>query len=177
MFTKWIIKSIAAINANNRPGEVAAAIAIGITLGLIPAGNMIWVALLIATFFIKIHFGMALIVIAIIKPIAHFADPLFDYVGYQILTAASLDTIFTKWYNMPIVPYTAFNNTAVAGSIIVMILLFVPLWFAISKLVKLYREKARDKFLSSTIVKQIKSLPVISQIINLAAKANELRNF
>ncbi|MCL2480246.1 MAG: TIGR03546 family protein [Spirochaetaceae bacterium] len=177
MIVKWIVKSIAAINANNRPGEVAAAIAIGITLGLIPAGNIIWVALLIAVFFIKIHFGMVLVFIAIIKPIAHFADPLFDFVGYQILTAISFEGIFTKWYNTPIVPYTAFNNTAVMGSLIVMFLLFIPLWFATSKLVKVYREKVRDKFLSSTVVKKFKSLPIISQIVNLAAKANELKNF
>ncbi|MCL2704766.1 MAG: TIGR03546 family protein [Spirochaetaceae bacterium] len=177
MITNWIIKSIAAINANNRPGEVAAAITIGITLGLIPAGNITWVLLLIITLFFKIHFGMELIVIALVKPIAHFADPLFDFVGYRILTATPLEGIFTQWYNTPIVPYTAFNNTAVIGSIIVMIFLFIPLWFAISKLVKLYREKARDRVLSSNLVKQFKSLPVISQIINLAAKANELRNF
>ena len=176
MFPKWIIKSIAAINANNRPAEIAAAITLGITLGLIPAGNITWFVLLGLTFFLKIHFGTELIVIALVKPIAHFLDPvLFDIVGYKILTTASLEGIFTQLYNTPIVPYTAFNNTAVLGSIVVMIILFIPLWFAVSKLVKLYREKARDRFLASAIVKKIASLPVINQLISLVSKANELK--
>ena len=177
MFTKWILKSIAAINANNRPAEIAAAIALGITLGLFPAGNIIWVVLLIITFFLKIHFGMELLVIAIVKPIAHFADPLFDFVGYRILTMPSFEGIFTQWYNTPIVPHTAFNNTAVTGSLIVMLILFIPLWFAVSKLIKLYREKVRDKFLASAIVQTLKSLPILSQIINLVSKASALKKF
>jgi uncharacterized protein (TIGR03546 family) len=177
MVPSWILKSIAAINANNRPGEVAAAIVIGITLGLIPAGNIIWVLLLCSVFFLKIHFGIALLIIALVKPIAFLADPLFDLVGYQILTATALQGLFTKWYNTPIVPHTAFNNTAVTGSIIVMLVLFIPLWFGISKLIKLYREKVRDRFLASAVVEKIKGLPIVSQIINLVSKANELRNF
>lgn len=177
MVPKWLINSVAAINANNRPGEIAAAITIGITLGLIPAGNITWFVLLGITFFIKINFGMEMIVIAIVKPFAHFLDPLFDMAGYQILTIKSLEGIFTQWYNTPIVPYTGFNNTAVAGSFAVMIILFVPLWFAVSKLIKVYRAKVRDRFLSSTFVKNFKALPIISQIVNLVTKANELKNF
>ena len=177
MVPQWIFKSISAINANNRPAEIAAAITLGITLGLIPAGNITWFVLLGLTFFLKIHLGTELIVIALVKPIAHFADILFDFVGYKTLTAPALETLFTKWYNTPIVPHTAFNNTALMGSIIVMAILFIPLWFTISKLIKLYREKARDRFLSSAAVQKIKGLPVLSQIINLVIKANELKKF
>ncbi|MCL2294440.1 MAG: TIGR03546 family protein [Spirochaetes bacterium] len=176
MVPNWIIKSVAAINANNRPHEVAAAITIGITLGLIPAGNIIWFVLLSLTFFLKINFGMQMIVIAIIKPIAHFFDPVFDFVGYRILTTNALEGIFTQWYNMPIVPFTSFNNTAVVGSIIVMILLFIPLWFGVSKLIKLYREKIRDKIMSSAIVKKLVALPILSKIINFVSRINNIKN-
>jgi len=177
MLPQWIFKSIAALNANNRPQEVAAAITIGITLGVIPAGNITWFALLALTFFLKINFGVLLVVIALTKPIGYLLDFLFDPVGYWILTMPALEGIFTQWSNTPIVPYTAFNNTAVVGSIIVMFLLFIPLWIGISKLVKLYREKVRDKIMASNLVKQITTLPLISNIINMVTKVNELKKF
>jgi uncharacterized protein (TIGR03546 family) len=177
MIIKWIINSFAALNANNRPGEVAAAAALGITLAMIPAGNLAWAVLLAATFFLKINFGLEMILIAVLKPFAHFADPLFDAAGYSILTVPALEGFFTELYNMPIVPLTGFNNTAVTGSIIIMALLFIPLWIASKKLILLYRTKVRDKFLSSNIVRKIASLPLVSKIILLFTKANELRRF
>ncbi|MDX9802010.1 MAG: TIGR03546 family protein [Spirochaetia bacterium] len=177
MILKWIINSFAALNANNRPGEIASAIALGITLAMIPAGNLTWVLLLALTFFLKINFGVEMIVIALFKPMASLADPLFDAVGYKILTAGTLESFYTKLYNTPLVPYTGFNNTAVAGSIIVMGVLFVPLWIACRKLIALYRAKLRDRFLSSSIVKKIAALPIVSKAAMLFSKANKLRNF
>ncbi len=177
MFLKWIINSFAALNANNRPGEIAAAMALGITLAMIPAGNLTWFVLLGLTFFLKINFGVEMIVIALIKPLASFADPLFDAVGYKILTAGTLENLFTKLYNTPLIPYTDFNNTAVTGSIIVMAVLFVPLWIGCRKLIALYRTKLRDRFLSSNIVRKIAALPIVSKTVMLVTKANKLRNF
>ncbi len=176
MLLKWVLNSIAALNANNRPGEIAAAMTLGITLAMIPAGNLIWFTLLAITFFLKINFGMQMIVIAVFKPLAHLADPVFDAVGYPVLTAPGLESLFTKLYNTPLVPYTGFSNTAVAGSIIVMAILFVPLWLASKKLIALYRSKVRDRFLSSRIVQKIAALPLVSKIILLFSKANALRN-
>lgn len=176
MVHKWIIKSITAINANNRPGEIAAAITIGLMLGLIPAGNITWFVLFGMTLFLKINFGMEMIVLAIVKPFAHLLDPFFDVIGYNILTTKSLEGIFTQWYNTPIVPYTGFNNTAVVGSIIAMIILFIPLWFLFRTLINQYRAGVRDRILASALVKKIKTLPVICQIVNLVSKANEFKN-
>lgn len=176
MVIKWILNSIAALNANNRPAEVAAAVTLGITLAMIPAGNLLWVLLLAVTFFLKINFGVQMIMIAVLKPLAHLADPLFDAAGYSILTAAPLEGFFTSLYNTPVVPYTRFNNTAVTGSLAVMLLLFIPLWILFTKLITLYRTRVRDRFLSSGIVRKFASLPLVSKVIMLAEKANRIRN-
>ena len=177
MIIKWVINGFTALNANNRPGEVAAAAALGITLAMIPAGNLTWAALLAATFFLRINFGLEMILIAILKPFAHFADPLFDAAGYRLLTMPALEGLFTKLYNMPLVPLSGFNNTALTGSLIIMAILFIPLWIASKKLILIYRTKLRDKFLSSKLVRKIASLPIVSKIILLFTKANELRKF
>ena len=177
MIIKWIINTIAAINANNRPGEIAAAAALGVTLAMIPSANLTWVVLLAVTFFLKIHFGMELIIIAILKPFAVLLDPLFDIAGYSLLTMDSLEPLFTKMYNMPVVPFTGFNNTVTAGSIIVMAVMFYPVFLLFSILIRLYREKVRDRLLSSPVIKKIAALPLISKIVIIFKKAMQLKNY
>ena len=177
MVIKWMINSIAAVNANNRPGEVAAAMTTGIILAFIPAGNLTWVFLLGLTFFLKINFGLQMIVIAVLKPLAFLADPVFDSAGYRILTLPQLEKFFTSLYNMPVVPLTGFNNTVLAGSVAIMALLALPLWIISKKFIALYREKIRDRFLSSKIVKKLSSLPLVSKGIALYSKAQQLKRF
>lgn len=177
MVIKWVINTIAAVNANNRPGEVAAALTTGIILAFIPAGNLTWFLLLGLTFFFKINFGIQIIVIAVLKPFAFLADPVFDAAGYRILTLPQLEGVFTSLYNMPVAPLTGFNNTVLTGSVAVMALLAFPLWIMSKKLIALYREKIRDRFLSSKIVKKLSSLPLVSKGIALYSKAQQLKRF
>ncbi len=175
MLIKWLIKTIAALNANNRPGEVAAAVTLGVILAMIPSANLFWIAILAATFFIKINFGAEMLVIALFKPLAPLFDPVFDFAGDKILSADFLSGFFTSLYNMPVFPYTKFNNTVVTGSLATMIILSVPLFLLFRILIKLYREKIRDKILSSRIIRKISSLPLISKIIWIFKKGLELK--
>ena len=79
-----------------------------------------------------------------------------DKIGYFILTLGSLKGFFTELYNMPIVPWTSFNNTVVMGGIILSIILFLPLYFLSLKIVSYYNIKLKDKILNLKIVKALK---------------------
>ncbi len=175
MIIKWIIKTIAALNSNNRPGEVAAALTLGVLLAMLPSGNITWFAILAVTFFLKINFGAEMIMAAVLKPLALLFDPFFDFIGYRILTAESLEPILIKLNSMPVLPFTGFNNTVVIGSLITMIAVSVPLFFLFKLLLKLYREKIRDRIMSSTIIKKIGKLPLVSKIVWIFKKAFELK--
>ena len=175
MIINWCIRTIAAVNANNRPGEVAAAAALGFTLAMIPAGNLLWVSLLAATFFLKINFGMEMVVIALFKPLSPFLDPVFDSAGYTLLTFPALESMFTSLYNMPVVPLTGFNNTVVAGSLVITAAAFYPMFLFFRMLVRLYRERVRDRFISLPVIKKISSLPLVSKAAGFYRKAMELR--
>ena len=175
MIIKWIIKTIAALNSNNRPGEVAAALTMGTLLAMLPADNITWLAILAATFFLKINFGAEMVMTAVLKPFAPLFDPFFDLAGYKILTAEPLIPFFTKLNSMPVFPFTGFNNTVVIGSLVIMILLSVPLFFLFKILLKLYREKVRDRIMSSSIIRRIGKLPLVSKIVWIFRKALELK--
>ena len=175
MIIKWIIKTIAALNSNNRPGEVAAALTLGTLLAMLPADNITWIAILAATFFFKINFGAEMVMAAVLKPFAPLFDPAFDFVGFKILTAENLTPFFTNLNSMPVFPFTGFNNTVVAGSLVTMAVLSVPLFFLFKLLLKLYREKVRDRIMSSSIVRKIGKLPLVSKIVWIFRKALELK--
>lgn len=175
MIIKWIIKTVAALNSNNRPGEVAAALTFGVLLAMLPSSNLTWAAILSLTFFLKINFGAEMVMTAVLKPFAPLFDPFFDYFGYKILTIEALQPMYTKLSNMPIVPFTGFNNTAVIGTLAVMVVLAVPIFFLFKFLLKLYREKFRDRILSSKIIRKVSLLPIVSKAVWIFKKAFELK--
>ncbi len=175
MIIKWIIKTIAALNSNNRPGEVAAALTFGVLLGIMPSDNITWFTILAMTFFLKINFGAEMVMAAVLKPIAPLFDPFLDFIGYHLLTADSLSQLFTKLNSMPVMPFSGFSNTVVAGTIVSMAVLSVPLFFMFKLLLRLYREKVRDRIMSSTIIRKIGKLPIVSKIVWIFKKAFELK--
>ncbi|MFA7567741.1 MAG: TIGR03546 family protein [Alkalispirochaeta sp.] len=170
MLITWIARIIAALNANRRPGEIAAAVATGVLLALMPAGNLLWIGIFTATLFLKLNFGMELLVIAILKGIVPLADPALHSLGAAVLTNERLYPLFTALYNVPIVPFTRFNNTVVAGGFVAGVVLWIPLFFLSRLLVVVYRKKVHPRIANSKLVKAFQRIPFVSRITRLARK-------
>ena len=164
MLIRGIAKVLVAINSNQRAGEIASAIALGFMLALIPAGNLLWWLILILTLFLRINLAAELLALALFKLIVPLLDGLLHAVGYAILTAPPLQGLFTHLYNVPLVPFTRFNNSIVMGAFITGLILLVPLYFLFRWLVRLYRKKIRDKIANSKIVKTFQRFPIVSAI-------------
>jgi uncharacterized protein (TIGR03546 family) len=164
MIITWIARLIAGLNANRRPGEIAAGISMGVLLALIPAGNLLWVALFVVTVFVKLHLGNELPVLALLKPAIPLADPLLHTLGLQILTAGGLQTVLTALYNVPLVPFTRFNNTVVAGGLAAGVALWIPLFFIGRLLVVVYRRTIHPRLAESRVVKAFQRIPIVSKI-------------
>ena len=57
--------------------------------------------------------------------------PLFDAIGLQPARGSRRSaTLWTDWYNTPLLPYTNFNNSVVLGSVVGWLALAVPIFFA-----------------------------------------------
>ena len=88
---------------------------------------------------------------------AYLLDPIFDSVGQKILEIEVLNGIFTTLYNMPIIPFTRFNNSIVMGSGVVSIAL-APFVFILARtLVVKYREAVVERFKKSKLWKAFKA--------------------
>ena len=173
---KPIAKLIVALNGNLKKGQIAAGFSWGLLLGLVPAGNVFWIALFIISFFFKHHHASKLFVMAILKLLAANIAPLMDYAGWEVLHIEALQGFFTTLYNMPFVPFTRFNNTLVAGGLASGIILWLPVFILISIMVPLYRHKLAPKIRENKFVKGIKELPIISALGKAVASVVEAKS-
>jgi len=164
MLVKGIANLVFVLNSNKHPREVAAAIAMGLLLALIPVNNILWVAIFVISFFLKLNLAVEILFIIIFKLILPFTDPLLDRLGFFLLSIDKLQPFYTSIYNTPFIPFTRFNTTLVAGGLAAGIVLYIPVYFLAVTLVKLYRRRLKDKILGSKFVRRITENPFIQKI-------------
>jgi uncharacterized protein (TIGR03546 family) len=122
------------------PSQIAGGFAIGSVLGLSPMltlqGVVIWLILLV----IDVNLSAALLSLTLFSLVAFILDPLFHWLGYQILVNAETLRGFWTWmYNAPVAPLTRFNNTVVMGSFAAALVLFLPVYAGMKRFVVAYR--------------------------------------
>jgi uncharacterized protein (TIGR03546 family) len=135
MFKTFILKS-----RNVKRWQVAAGVAWGLLLALVPLGNFFWIVLLIAALFFRHRRILMLLVMAagkLLMPL--FVMPL-DAVGWAVLHIDALQPLFTGLYNTPFVPFTRFNNTLVAGGLVCGLILWLPSYLIVFGLLTLVRK-------------------------------------
>ena len=89
--------------------------------------------------------------------IAFLIDPFLHSLGYWILVEVSaLKGIWTFLYNIPIFPYTRFNNTVVMGGLILSVVLLYPVFMGIKVLIRNYRDRYEEKIKKWKIIKVLR---------------------
>jgi uncharacterized protein (TIGR03546 family) len=167
---KTIVRVFVALNSNVKREQLAAGFACGLLFALVPAGNLLWLALFVATFFFKVNYAMQVLVALLLSPLRLVLGSVLDELGWAILNAPSLRTFFTALYNAPIAPLTRFNNTIVMGGLVAGLALWIPSFFAMRAFVSLYRAKLAPRVAESKLYKAFRKLPLVNSI-SKAAKA------
>lgn len=170
MFIVWIAKILAALNANVRPGEIAAAVAYAFLLALVPGGNLLWFALFFLSFFLKINNAIFFVFLALLAWLGLVLGGLTDGLGFAVLTWQPLSGLFTAWANTPIVPWTAFNHSRVMGGFLLGLVLFVPVFLLFQLLVVQWRKSLREKLFQSKAVQAFLKWPLVQGLGGLFGK-------
>ncbi|MCG3204724.1 MAG: hypothetical protein KCHDKBKB_01440 [Elusimicrobia bacterium] len=151
-------KLLKALNSEEAPAQLAAGFAFGAWMGLLPLTGLLPSIFLIISFLININLGFTVIAAAVYKLLAFAIDPVANQLGFYVLTKIpSLTPFWTDLYNMPLVPYTRFNNTIVMGSLLIGFLLLVPNYFLGRALVRFYRTHLRERVQQLKIMKIIRA--------------------
>lgn len=160
---KLIQSIIKTLHSDGTPGQVAAGIAIGSVLGLTPLLNLHNLLIFSFVVLLNVSFGGAMLGWALFVPVGFLLDPLFHAAGLQLLGSHSLRPLWTTLTNMPLVPYTNFNNTVVLGSFAGWVVLAVPIFFAARFGVARYRATVGERVRRSRFYKAVTA----SQAYNL----------
>ncbi len=157
LILKQLFALIKMLNSETGENQIATGVAAGFILGMTPAFSLQSVLVFLCLFFFRIQIGMAFLSAFFFAFVAWILDPLFHAIGWQILHLEALQGVFTRLYNMPILPFTRFNNTVVMGSGVLAIALS-PVIFVVSKsLVKRYRETVLQRIQQTKLWKVVKA--------------------
>ena len=157
LLLKQIFQLIKLLNSETGTKQIALGIALGFILGMTPALSLQTILVFVLIFLFRVQAGAAFCSAFFFKFIAYLLDPVFDKVGAWALHLNALKGLYTTLYNMPIIPYTRFNNTIVMGSGIVAILLTPVIFVASIYLVKKYRQTIVERFRNSRFFKALKA--------------------
>jgi len=147
---------IRGLTKETEPYQIGLGIAFGTAIGLIPKSNLTAQLLLILLMATKANLPFALITIFSVSALNPLFDRISDPLGYFALSRDSLAPFFTSLYNMPIAPWTDFNNTVLLGGLILGLALFFPCYLAGKKFGVYYNAKFKERFTNSKIVKSMK---------------------
>ena len=157
LILKQIFAFLKLLNSDTGNISLAMGMTCGFILGMTPILSLHSLLVFLILFFFRIQIGAAFVIAFFVKFIAFFFDPLFHMVGSAVLEMDSLQEIFTTLYNMPLVPYTRFNNSIVMGSAVITFALS-PFIFVLSQIMIIkYREKVLARFQETKFWKFVKA--------------------
>ena len=160
LILKQVFSFLKLLNSDTGTNQLAWGIAMGFVLGMTPVFALQSLVVFVLIFLFRIQLGAALLSAFFFKFAAFLLDPVFDEVGMLVLQQEALQPLFTSMYNMPIIPFTRFNNTIVMGSAAVTLpLLPVVFVFARVFIVK-YRIQVVERFKQSKFFKAMKATSV-----------------
>jgi uncharacterized protein (TIGR03546 family) len=158
LIVKFLAKIFTILNSEISPKQIAAGFAYGVIIGLVPVSGLMPVLLLLVGLIINFNLAALFLAAAVFKLLSFAIDPVANQVGFYALTKVpALVPFWTKLYNMPIIPYTKYNNTIVMGSLIVGILLFIPMYLLAKSFVVNYRQNYRQRVEKWKIVQVVKA--------------------
>jgi uncharacterized protein (TIGR03546 family) len=129
LILKLIEQLVKALNSEGTPGQVAAGIALGAVFGLTPLLNLHNLVLFGCALILNVSMAGVFLGWTLSVPVGFALDPLFNAIGAWLLGAPALQGLWTSLFNLPVVPFTNFNNTVVLGSFVTWLVSFLPLFF------------------------------------------------
>ncbi|MFH1369530.1 MAG: TIGR03546 family protein [Elusimicrobiota bacterium] len=158
MFWLKLLKRIITIlQSEISPSQVAWGFALGSIMGLTPFSALHNYFVFVLILMLNVNMSSATLAVIVFSFIGMLMDPLAHKIGYYLLvTNQSLNSTWVSLYNMPVVPFTRFNNTVVLGSLVISLILFLPVYFAAKKFIVYYRAHFKDKVAKWKIMKLFK---------------------
>ncbi|MFZ5863733.1 MAG: TIGR03546 family protein [Nitrospirota bacterium] len=140
-----ILKLLTVLNSEAEPGQISLAVAFSLIVGLTPLWSLHNLLVLLIVLLLRVNLSAFLLGTAVFSGLAYLVDPLFHSVGLAVLTAPSLEGLWTALYNSTLWRIERFNNSIVMGSLLVSLALFLPTVLMFNWAIRKYRERVVAK--------------------------------
>ncbi|WP_457564870.1 TIGR03545 family protein [Caminibacter sp.] len=154
------------LNSATNKNMIALAFVLGLISGFLPTFTAINYLIFLFVLIFRVPLGLYTASFAFFALISYIFDPIFNKIGYLILSASFLKPIWTFLYNVPFMRWSGFNNTLVMGSLVSGIILGIIFFILIVKSIDRYRK---------TIFPKIKEIKFLSWIVPSEEKKGIIR--
>lgn len=134
-----------AVTSESTPRQLALGFALGLLIGLVPKGNLIAVTLVVMLGAMKVNLGAGMLAAFAFSWIGVLTDPLTHRIGLSVLEVPSLRPFWTGLHNIPLMPWTHFNNTVVLGSFLLGVALMYPVYRLSEPLFAKYMPRVEER--------------------------------
>ena len=156
-----VFKLVKLLNSEKGAWSIASGLALGMSLGLVPNNILIMSFFVFLLFVFRTNAAAFFLAWPVFTIIALPFDAQLDRLGYWLLRdVAALQPIFTQWYNLPILPWSQFNHTVVAGGLLAGLVLFVPALLLWRFFIGRYRVIIMPKIQNLKIIKWLKATSI-----------------
>ncbi len=156
---KPIFNLLKLLNSETTAGAIAAAFAVGLVLGLVPASTPQFALVAVAVLFLRVNLSACMVATGLFKLVAIAASPALDRLGRTLLEAEGLRGLWTALANSDASIFML-HNSVTLGATLASAALFLPTFFLFRWAVGRYRDVVGERLAQSRIAMLIKSLKV-----------------
>ncbi len=127
------------------PRQIGFGVAMGMLIGIVPKDSLFTYVFGVLLLMSTANLLSALVSGFVFTWMGFLLDPLSHALGKVVLTNANWQATWCALYEMPIVPWTKFNNTVVTGSLLIGLALFIPVYWGATKTFKTYGPRINSK--------------------------------
>lgn len=117
-----------ALTIDATPSQMAAGLAFGVLVGLVPKGNLLAIGLMMILCSLRVNIAIGLMAVFVCSWAGVLLDPITHKIGSALLNNESLRPLWAAMYDTSLLPWTDFNNTVVLGSFLLGVGLFGPVY-------------------------------------------------
>lgn len=157
-----IIKLVKILNSDSSPSAISVAVCLALFIGLTPISSPHNLLVLLIVLLFRVHLGTFIMASLGFALLGLTLESALDSFGYYLLTHETYANLWTAMYNTQIGRLSLFNYTTQFGGLVLSLLLFVPLWLAISIGIKQYRVRVKTWAEKSKLIAILKGSTLFS---------------
>ena len=154
---RLLAKTLKILNSETDPVQISLALVLAMVMGFTPFWSLHNLIILFLVLVLRANLSTFILGITVFTSLAYLLDPVFHRLGLFLLTTDLLTAFWTGLYNTLPGRLDRINNTIVAGSLVLSLLMAVPAFLLFTFLVRKYREQVMKWIEKSHIAQAIKA--------------------